>query len=150
MVVHPDSSRVTRVRLYSGYLVSLSNAAYGAFTLFGGTSQTLLLSKRLLTHYEVLQPHMYKYIWFGLFQFRSPLLSESRLISSPWGTKMVQFPQFSLTILYIQIIIYEHYLIWVPPFGHLWIIAYVQLSIAFRSLSRPSSPRSTKTSPDSP
>ena len=28
---------------------------------------------------------------------------------------------------------------WVPPFGHPWITAYVQLPAAFRSLSRPSS-----------
>lgn len=33
--------------------------------------------------------------WFGLFQFRSPLLSESLLFSSPPGTKMFQFPGFS-------------------------------------------------------
>ena len=30
--------------------------------------------------------------WFGLFRFRSPLLSESLLFSSPPGTKMFQFP----------------------------------------------------------
>ena len=28
---------------------------------------------------------------------------------------------------------------WVPPFGHPWIYAYLQLPAAFRSLSRPSS-----------
>ena len=30
--------------------------------------------------------------WFGLLRFRSPLLSESLLFSSPPGTKMFQFP----------------------------------------------------------
>ena len=39
-------------------------------------------------------PHTYCYIWFGLFQFRSPLLSESIFLSFPPGTKMFQFPGF--------------------------------------------------------
>ena len=34
---------------------------------------------------------------FGLFRFRSPLLSESRLISLPPGTEMFHFPGFALT-----------------------------------------------------
>src|SRR5438270_8092056 len=34
-------------------------------------------------------------IWFGLFRVRSPLLAESRLISSPLGTEMVHFPRFA-------------------------------------------------------
>ena len=36
---------------------------------------------------------------FGLFQFRSPLLPESRLITLPSGTKMFQFPEFALSYL---------------------------------------------------
>jgi len=32
---------------------------------------------------------------FGLFRFRSPLLSESLLFSLPSGTKMVHFPEFA-------------------------------------------------------
>ena len=35
-------------------------------------------------------------IQFALFGFRSPLLTESRLISFPAGTKMFQFPAFPL------------------------------------------------------
>ena len=33
---------------------------------------------------------------FGLFRFRSPLLSESRFLSFPAGTEMVHFPAFAL------------------------------------------------------
>ena len=33
--------------------------------------------------------------WFALIQFRSPLLSESRLISLPSGTEMFHFPEFA-------------------------------------------------------
>ena len=39
---------------------------------------------------------------FGLFRFRSPLLSESRLIYFPPGTEMVHFPGLTRTRLWIQ------------------------------------------------
>ena len=37
---------------------------------------------------------------FGLFRFRSPLLSESRLIYFPPGTEMVHFPGLARTRLF--------------------------------------------------
>ena len=43
-----------------------------------------------------------KAITCRLFQFRSPLLSESRLISLPPATEMFQFTGFALSCLYIQ------------------------------------------------
>ena len=39
---------------------------------------------------------------FGLFRFRSPLLTESLLFSLPVGTEMFHFPTFPPTALYIQ------------------------------------------------
>ena len=39
---------------------------------------------------------------FGLFRFRSPLLTESRLLSLPPGTEMVHFPGLARTRLCIQ------------------------------------------------
>ena len=39
-------------------------------------------------------PRTYCYMRFGLLRFRSPLLSESLLLSFPPGTKMFQFPGF--------------------------------------------------------
>ncbi len=39
---------------------------------------------------------------FGLFRFRSPLLSESRFLSFPSGTEMVHFPEFAHARLCIQ------------------------------------------------
>ena len=44
-------------------------------------------------HAAVLQPQSLD--WFRLLRFRSPLLSESLLFSSPPGTKMFQFPGLS-------------------------------------------------------
>jgi hypothetical protein len=39
---------------------------------------------------------------FGLIRFRSPLLTESRLLSLPVGTEMFHFPTFPHPALYIQ------------------------------------------------
>ena len=43
----------------------------------------------------VLQPHPDESGWFGLIRVRSPLLTESRLLSFPPGTEMFQFPGFA-------------------------------------------------------
>jgi len=51
-----------------------------------------------------------------LFRFRSPLLSESRLISVPPPTEMFQFGRFASSSLCIQLGI--PLTRWVSPFGH--------------------------------
>ena len=43
----------------------------------------------------VLQPHRDESQWFGLVRVRSPLLTESLLLSFPRGTEMFQFPPFA-------------------------------------------------------
>ena len=43
MVVHPSSHRVSRVRRYSGYSLSVFSFAYGTLTLYGRLSQTVQL-----------------------------------------------------------------------------------------------------------
>ncbi len=57
--------------------------AYGAFTLFGLTSQTVWLTNRFT--YAVHNPGMHAYR-FGLFRVRSPLLTESMFLSFPRPT----------------------------------------------------------------
>ena len=69
------SDRIPRVPPYSGYSLLLNNFTYGAFTL----------SCRAFQHCSIIvfdelwspSPQKYYYSWFGLFRFRSPLLSES-------------------------------------------------------------------------
>ena len=72
---------------------------------------------------------------FGLFPGRSPLLGESLLFSLPTGTKMFQFPAFASSLEDDSPSDCR-----VVPFGNLWIKGYLLLPIAYRSLSRPSSP----------
>ena len=54
----------------------------------------------------------------GLFRVRSPLLTESRLISFPPGTEMFQFPGFA-SITYEFSYRYLVHTKWVSPFRHL-------------------------------
>ena len=61
------------------------------------SSQLLMLNHE--SHIEVLQPRMDESNRFGLIPVRSPLLRESRLISSPAGTEMFHFPALALTSL---------------------------------------------------
>ena len=79
-----------------------------------------------------------------LVRFRSPLLSESRLISFPAGTQMFQFPAFAPYTLSIRVKVTIAGR--VSPFGYPRISAYSQLPAAFRSVSRPSSPLIAKAS----
>ena len=84
---------------------------------------------------------------FRLVRVRSPLLAQSRLLSSPCGTEMFHFPQcrpMRTIFVHPQVIPYERY--WVPPFGNLRIKALWRLPEAYRSLIRPSSPHDAKAS----
>ena len=71
------SDRIPRVPSYSGYSLRSNCFAYGAFTLFGCAFQRS--SATVLAGFRSPSPQKYYYSWFGLFRFRSPLLSESLL-----------------------------------------------------------------------
>jgi hypothetical protein len=73
-------------------------------------------------------------MWFGLFRFRSPLLSESRLLSLPVGTEMFHFPTFPPHALCVQAWVTGHDSCRVSPFGNPRIKAR---SAAPRGLSQP-------------
>jgi hypothetical protein len=93
----------------------------------------------------------------GLVRVRSPLLTESRLMSFPPGTEMFQFPGFAsnpyvfrIRYLLVKPVIEGQKLAlltsdnrprrWVSPFGNPRIKACSQLPTAYRSVPRPSSP----------
>ena len=64
-----------------------------AVTRSGQPSQTVLL----VLFIRIGRPQPQAEAWFGLVRFRSPLLTESLLISFPPGTEMFQFPGFAHT-----------------------------------------------------
>ena len=81
-MVPARSHKVSRVSWYSGSDCAASPFAYGAFTLFGGTSQTLPLGSAVALRGPnpgALAPR------FGLLRFRSPLLPKSFFIFSSSG-----------------------------------------------------------------
>ena len=65
---------------------------------------------------------------FSLFRFRSPLLTESRLLSLPVGTEMFHFPTFPPTALCVQAEVTGHDSSWVSPFGNPRINAWLPTS----------------------
>src|SRR5271155_4452231 len=78
-----------------------------AITFYGPAFQRVHLASGLITlltrsYNPGMQAHR-----FGLFRFRSPLLSESRLIYFPPGTEMVHFPGLARTRLWIQRAVHE-------------------------------------------
>ena len=81
---------------------------------------------------------------FGLFRVRSPLLTESRLLSFPLLTEMFQFGRFALTALCIRAAVPQR-----GVFPHSEILASqpgYRLREAYRRFLRPSSPLNAKTS----
>jgi hypothetical protein len=65
--------------------------------------------------------------WFGLLPVRSPLLRESRLISSCQATEMFQFAHVPPQRLCVQRWVSRHHSGWVAPFGILGFMACMQL-----------------------
>ena len=137
-----DSDRVSRAPPYSGYLKEFSIFHLQDFHLlwFNFPSDSTI-SKISYSYTEV--PPTPK-SWFGLFPFRSPLLRESIFLSLPPVTKMFQFAGLLSLTLCIHVRITVNYYCWVPPFGNLWIKAYLLLPKAYRCSSRPSSASSAK------
>jgi hypothetical protein len=65
-------------------------------------------------------------------------------LSFPPVTEMFHFTGYCFTTLCIQVAMTEYYLRRVIPFGHLRVKACLPLTVAYRSLPRPSSPLGTK------
>src|SRR5580698_4718278 len=73
-----------------------------AFTFCGPAFQQVHLASGLVTLLTRSYNPPVQALRFGLFRFRSPLLSESQLIYFPPGTEMVHFPGLTRTDLCIQ------------------------------------------------
>ena len=65
---------------------------YGPFTLYGAIFHSLHLTSTL-SHWGPTTPPASR--WFGLFRFRSPLLTESFSLSFPLVTEMFHFTRYS-------------------------------------------------------
>jgi hypothetical protein len=132
-MVLADSGRIARVPPYLG--TPLSQFPVSAT----GLSPSMARLSRQLAYRELILnavplPRTNFFGRFGLFRFRSPLLAESRLFSSPRGTEMFHFPRFARSLLSIQSDVRRHYPPWVSPFGHRRIKAWLAAPRRFSQL----------------
>ena len=116
---------------------------YGGITLYAGTFQFPHLSIEVPRRGPTTPGTSPR---FGLFRFRSPLLTESILFLFLRLLRCFTSPGVATLSLCIQERTMRYYSHQVTPFGNLRINAYLPLPEAYRSLSRPSSPVSTKAS----
>ena len=125
-------------RVTWGTAPELVSYTYGAITRYGTTFQWTSISTQVSYSAHSRQtmmsnpttPHLQPLpgitqIWFSLFRFRSPLLSESLLFSLPVGTEMFHFPTFPPHTLCVQMRVTGHDSSWVSPFGHPRITAWL-------------------------
>jgi hypothetical protein len=117
---------------------------YRAVTVYGRSFQIVQLHRWFVTPYDGPYNPTVQARWFGLFRVRSPLLAESLLFSIPAGTEMVHFPALPSHRLCIQRWILRDEPKGVSPFGDPRVKAHLQLTGAYRSLSRPSSTSGAK------
>ena len=130
------SIRIPRVRIYSGYCRLRSCFTYETLTLSCQASHPVRL--HLLLPSSVLTLKILLLLVWPL----SLSLATTREISVDFFSSAyldVSVRQGPHVYLLIQYTFSELYLRGVAPFGYLRIKAYLQLPVAFRSLSRPSS-----------
>ena len=111
-------------------LPDASAYTYGTVTLFGTPFQGTSVWPRHRNG-RLTTPHLPCGIRFELRRLRSPLLTTSRLISSPAPTKMFQFGAFPIHRIDTKC---QDVLL-----GYLRITGSLRLPAAYRSLARPSS-----------
>ena len=140
-MVPPYSHRVSRVQWYSGYSLLFFPFAYETITLCGGPSHALLLGSNM--HYAVQTPAIFlQPVWPLPRSLATTCGISVDFSSSPYLDVSVQ--AVPLTYLWIQYAMTDRYIRRIAPFRYPRIKAYLQLPVAFRSLSRLSSAPSAK------
>src|SRR5579863_6225159 len=126
-----DSRRLSRIRRYSGESDGdRLPFVYGALTRYGVPFQNTSTRQRFCDSARGLVPPLptshnpdparppgLTLDRFRLIPFRSPLLRESLLLSSPRGTQMFHFPRFPPPALCVQTGVTPHDGCRVSPFG---------------------------------
>ena len=145
MVVHPRSHRVSRVRRYSGYSLSVFSFVYGTLTLCGRPSHAVQLDTS--DHDASPNPKDPEgpLVWPSPRSLATTSGISVDVFSCPYLDVSVQgVPHLTL---FDSDKVDRVLLCRVSPFGNLRINAYVPLPEAYRSLSRPSSAPDAKAFP---
>ena len=143
-MVLPCSHRVSRVRRYSGYSLSVFSFVYGILTLYDWLSHAIRLD--LSDHDAGPNPRKQCLLVWPLPRSLATTYGISvDVFSSPYLDVSVQaVPHVHLfDSMHVDTVLPYR----VSPFGYLRINAHLQLPEAFRSLSRPSSAPDAKAFP---
>ena len=140
-MVPPASCRVSRVRHYSGYTATDLHFAYATITLCGAAFQPAFAMQTL--SYQCPQPRR-QVFGLGSSPFARRYLGNRGFFLFLRVLRCFSSPGYLYLPYFIQAGIRMHYHTWVAPFGNLRVEAYLQLTAAYRSLSRPSSAPSAK------
>ena len=143
-MVPPASHKVSRVSWYSGSCQPLINFAYGIFTLSDQISQncSAIDSSTLCSP----QPRGARTtVWALSISLAATLEIEFSFFSSPYLDVSVQAVPF----LHLFDSMQDDWILSsrVAPFGNLRVTGYLLLTVAYRSLSRPSSAPDAKAFP---
>ena len=144
MVVHPSSHRVSRVRRYSGYSLSVFSFVYGTLTLCGRLSHAVRLDGVFVM--QVRTPKIRRpSVWPPPRSLATTCGISVDVFSCPYLDVSVQgVPLMQLfDSLHDDCVLRSR----VATFGNLRITAHLQLPEAYRSLSRPSSAPDAKAFP---
>ena len=143
-MVPPHSHRVSRVQWYSGYSLLFFPFAYETITLCGGPSHALLLGSNI--HFAVLTPAIFlQPVWPLPRSLATTCGISVDFFSSPYLDVSVQAVPF----LHLFDSMQDDWILSsrVAPFGNLRVTGYLLLTVAYRSLSRPSSAPDAKAFP---
>ena len=145
MVVHPSSHRVSRVRRYSGYSLSVFSFAYGTLTLYGRLSQTVQLDTSDRDASPNPEDPERPSVWPPPRSLATTSGISVDVFSCPYLDVSVQaVPHVHLfDSMHVPGVLLQG----VSPFGNPRIDGYLLLPVAYRSLSRPSSAPDAKAFP---
>ena len=129
-------------RVTQGTTRLVSVFEYRPLTFFGATFHPLPLTFTITMSWPY-NPKV-QALWFGLFRFRSPLLTESILFLFLRLLRCFTSPGVALPVLCIHTGVIRYYSHRITPFGNPRITACLPLPEAYRSFPRPSSPLGAK------
>ena len=145
MVVHPSSHRVSRVRRYSGYPLSVFSFVYGTLTLCGRLSHAVQLDTSDRDAGPNPEDPERPSVWPPPRSLATTSGISVDVFSSPYLDVSVQ------AVPHVLLFYSQHVDTVLPcrvsPFGYPRIKGYLLLPVAFRSLSRPSSAPDAKAFP---
>ena len=142
-MVPAHSIKVSRVSMYSGYRHVIFPFAYGAFTLSGRLSQNL--SARIDESIMRSEPRNARIpVWPLSISLAATLEIDVSFSSSGYLDVSVHRVPHVRLLIHLTLTALSRRR--VSPFGHPWLVACLQLPMAFRSLPRPSSALGAKAS----